>query len=62
MITKKNIDEIKKMSSSKISEYITDITQTPICADKKYCDEVIKIFMSKPIGKSHPISKQPSLI
>jgi hypothetical protein len=44
-----NIEEIKNWSSKKIASYIGAITQTPICSDKKYCNDLIKIYLSKPI-------------
>jgi hypothetical protein len=48
MATKKiEIAEVKKMTSAEISKYIIEITQTKICADKKYCNELIKIYLSK---------------
>ena len=48
MVTKKELAEVEKMTSAKISEYLSDITQTTICRDKNYCDKLIKIYLSKP--------------
>jgi hypothetical protein len=43
-------NDILKMSSRELSDYIIEITQTEICKDKKYCDFLLKHFVSiKPI-------------
>lgn len=48
---KKDIETVKQMTSSQIALYIDEITQTDICKDKKYCNELIKIFLSKQINQ-----------
>ena len=50
MAVKLPISEIKKMNCKQISQHLEDITQTEICKDKKYCDELCKIFLSKPLS------------
>jgi hypothetical protein len=47
------LGQIKEMSSTEIGQYIIDITQTPICEDKIYCNELIKIWLNK----GHSIEK-----
>ena len=41
------LGQINEMSSTEIWQYIIDITQTPICEDKIYCNELIKIWLNK---------------
>ena len=41
------LGQINEMSSTEIGQYIIDITQTPICEDKNYCNELIKIWLNK---------------
>ena len=41
------LGQINEMSSTEIGQYIIDITQTPICEDKDYCNELIKIWLNK---------------
>ena len=41
------LGQINEMSSTEIGQYIIDITQTPICKDKNYCNELIKIWLNK---------------
>ena len=48
------LGQINEMSSTEIGQYIIDITQTPICEDKDYCNELIKIW----INKGHSIEKK----
>jgi hypothetical protein len=47
------LGQIKEMNSTEIGLYIIDITQTPICEDKNYCNELIKIWLNK----GHSIEK-----
>ena len=47
------LGQIKQMSSTEIGLYIIQITQTPICEDKNYCNELIKIWLNK----GHSIEK-----
>jgi len=47
------LGQINEMSSTEIGQYIIDITQTPICEDKNYCNELIKIWLNK----GHSIEK-----
>ena len=42
--------DIRNMSASEIAKYIEEITQTEICKDKKYCDELCNIFRNKPLN------------
>lgn len=39
--------ELKAMTSKEIAKHLEDITQTPICKDKKYCDMVCRIYRDK---------------
>ena len=48
------LGQINKMSSTEIGLYIIQITQTPICEDKNYCNELIKIWLNK----GHSIEKK----
>jgi hypothetical protein len=41
------LGQINEMSSTEIGLYIIQITQTPICEDKNYCNELIKIWLNK---------------
>lgn len=47
-VRKHTKEELEKMSRSEISHYVSEITQTKICADKKYCDLVLSIWQKKP--------------
>ena len=47
MVTKKPLVEISKMTSTEIALYIQEITQTEICADVKYCNDLLKQFLAK---------------
>lgn len=40
-------EELKGMSRNEIAHYIVAITQTPICLDKKYCDLVLSVWLTK---------------
>lgn len=42
-------DKLKKMTYGQLAEYMIQITQTPICADKKYCQLLNDIMRSKPL-------------
>lgn len=44
---KLELKEIEKMTSAEICAYLTDITQTKICADSKYCKQILLILSSK---------------
>lgn len=46
---KKTKAEVKAMSSRELSDYIIEITQTPICSDKEYCEMLTKAHLKKPI-------------
>jgi len=35
------------MSRIELAHYISEITQTPICKDKKYCELILKIYNKK---------------
>ena len=41
------LGQINEMTSTEIGLYIIEITQTPICEDKIYCNELIKIWLNK---------------
>jgi len=45
--TKLTIKEIGRLSKRRLSKYIEDITQTPICADVNYCKALIELWMQK---------------
>jgi len=47
MATKKTPLEVSKMSATEIANHIQEITQTEICKDSKYCNHLIKVFLSK---------------
>lgn len=47
MATKCTQKELKKMSRGDMANYIIEITQTPICKDKSYCDLIMKIWLKK---------------
>jgi hypothetical protein len=40
-------EELNLMSRTEMANYISEITQTEICKDKKYCDLVLSIFLKK---------------
>jgi len=43
----KTKEELDKMSRFEMAHFITEMTQTPICRDKKYCEMVLQIFLKK---------------
>jgi hypothetical protein len=45
MAQKKTKQEILSMSKQQLSAYLIEITQTPICKDKEYCDFITKTFI-----------------
>lgn len=47
MVTKIKLSSIQSMNKNQISKYIELITQTEICKDSKYCNQLIKIFLTK---------------
>jgi hypothetical protein len=47
MVTKKTKEEFEIMSLSDMAYYISEITQTDICKDKKYCDLILFIWLKK---------------
>lgn len=47
MAIKYTIKELEIMSRSDMAHYLTEITQTQICADKNYCDLLLKIWLKK---------------
>lgn len=47
MATKYTQKELEQMSCSNMAHYIVEITQTPICKDKVYCDLILKIWLKK---------------
>jgi hypothetical protein len=44
---KKTKTELEKMTSHQIANHLSEITQTEICKDKKYCKMVLDVFMAK---------------
>jgi NADH/NAD ratio-sensing transcriptional regulator Rex len=47
MVTKIKLSEIESMTSKELANYIEQITQTEICKDLNYCNQLIKIFLKK---------------
>ena len=47
MVSKLKISQIQLMSLRELSNYIEAITQTEICKDLNYCNQLIKIFLKK---------------
>jgi len=47
MTTKKTKAEVNQMTYKEIANHITEITQTEICKDLKYCNYLLKVFLSK---------------
>jgi len=47
MVTKKTTAEVSQMTSAEIAKHIEEITQTEICKDLKYCNDLIKVYLSK---------------
>lgn len=45
MALKESKQQILKMSSKMLAKHLEDITQTPICKDKKYCYFVTSAFL-----------------
>jgi hypothetical protein len=43
----KTKEELNLMSRTEMANYISEITQTEICKDKKYCNLVLSIFLKK---------------
>jgi hypothetical protein len=39
--------ELEKMSRCEMAHFIIEITQTPICRNKKYCNMVLEIWLKK---------------
>lgn len=46
---KKTKAKTEAMTSRELSDYIIEITQTPICSDKEYCEMLTKAHLKKPI-------------
>lgn len=44
MPDKLTLAKLETMTAREIANYLTGITQTPICRDEKYCKAVLKIF------------------
>lgn len=47
MATKLPLSSIGFMTSKQIANYIESIMQTEICKDLNYCNQLIKIYLSK---------------
>ena len=43
----KTKEELEKMTYNEMANYITEITQTEICKDKRYCDLILAIWLQK---------------
>lgn len=41
------IEKLRKMSAKQIGKHIEDITQTPVCKDKTYCSNLLKLYTQK---------------
>lgn len=46
-MNKLEIQEVEKLESIQIANYIIDIAQTEICQDKDYCNKLCEIFRTK---------------
>jgi hypothetical protein len=51
MATKLPLSLLRNLTSNQIANYIEIITQTDICKDLNYCNQLIKIYLSKPNKK-----------
>jgi hypothetical protein len=47
MVTKIKISQIELMTKNQLLKYIESITQTEICKDSNYCNQLVKIFLKK---------------
>jgi len=47
MVTKLPLSLLGSMESKQIANYIESIIQTEICKDLNYCNQLIKIYLSK---------------
>ena len=47
MAANKTTAEVNQMTSAEIAKHIEQITQTEICKDLKYCNYLIKVYLSK---------------
>ena len=47
MAIKIKISQIELMTKNQLSKYIESITQTEICKDSNYCNQLVKIFLKK---------------
>jgi len=47
MVTKLPISQIESMTLKQLAQYLEQITQTEICKDSNYCNQLLKIFLKK---------------
>jgi hypothetical protein len=47
MVTRLPLSLLGSMESKQIANYIESIIQTEICKDLNYCNQLIKIYLSK---------------
>jgi hypothetical protein len=40
-------EELEQMTSNEIASYLSEMTQTDICKDDKYCKLVVEIFLKQ---------------
>ena len=39
--------ELEKMTNNQIANYLSEITQTNLCKDEKYCKMILEVFINK---------------
>jgi hypothetical protein len=44
---KKTEEELLAMTNSELAYYISEIVQTDLCKDKRYCERILKVFLDK---------------
>ena len=43
----KTKNQIEQMTSNEIANYLSEITQTDLCKNEKYCKMILEIFIKK---------------
>ncbi len=43
----KTKNQIEQMTSNEIANYLSEITQTDLCKDEKYCKMILEVFIKK---------------
>jgi hypothetical protein len=43
----KTKNQIEQMTSNEIANYLSEITQTDLCKDEKYCKMILEVFINK---------------